>query len=87
MKYLVSLLLLLSSTTAFQTPSITRTPLKLHSAPPAVEETATADQQGPAALSRDRYVATNREFSCNIMLFQFLPFISLATHFSRVQMN
>ncbi|KAL3776565.1 hypothetical protein ACHAWO_001749 [Cyclotella atomus] len=60
MKYLVSLLLLLSSTTAFQTPSITRTPLKLHSAPPAVEETATADQQGQAALSRDRYVATNR---------------------------
>jgi hypothetical protein len=62
MKLISLLFLLLSSTKAFQTPSISRAAVKVHSAPPAVEETASTEKDGKAALSRDRYVATNREF-------------------------
>ena len=66
MKTALSLLLLLSSITnglAFQAlvPLSRVSQSALFSAPLAVEETATADKTEAKALTRDRYIATNRK--------------------------
>jgi len=78
MKIPISLLFLLASTAAFSfqvhpiVPKLAaatgRSTTKLFSAPPAIEETITADEKVVKSLSRDRYIATNRELNEHLYL-------------------